>query len=125
MNNRACPQCGEIIYGRSDKKFCDDGCRNLHINKLNSDTTNYVRNVNNTLRKNRRILEQLVAENATKIPWQALALGGFNFSYCTHVKTTKEGKTYYYCYEYGYERLRGQCVLIKEEPQAEKMFKWA
>ncbi|HET9053883.1 MAG TPA: hypothetical protein VFM90_06915, partial [Cyclobacteriaceae bacterium] len=56
---KICQECGEKIIGRVDKKFCSDTCRISFNNKLNSDGTNYVRNVNNTLRKNRRILTEL------------------------------------------------------------------
>ena len=62
MEKKVCLDCGETIKGRSDKKFCNDICRNSYNNKLNSDTTNYVRNVNNILRKNRRVLEELIPE---------------------------------------------------------------
>ena len=30
-----CPECGEHIIGRVDKKFCSDQCRASHNNKLN------------------------------------------------------------------------------------------
>lgn len=54
---KTCLACDKPLKGRLDKKFCDDYCRNNYNNRLNSDQSNYVRNVNNILRKNRRILE--------------------------------------------------------------------
>ena len=30
-----CLECGEKIIGRSDKKFCNDACRNSYNNKQN------------------------------------------------------------------------------------------
>jgi hypothetical protein len=54
-----CLECNEKIVGREDKKFCSDGCRNAYNNKINKDSTNYMRNVNNKLRKNYRILTEL------------------------------------------------------------------
>ena len=57
-NEKKCIECNKLLKGRADKKFCDDLCRNSYNNKLNSDTNGYVRNINNTLRKNRRILEE-------------------------------------------------------------------
>jgi hypothetical protein len=38
------------IIGREDKSFVD-GCRNAYNNKINKDSTNFMRNVNNKLRK--------------------------------------------------------------------------
>ena len=55
---KTCLECGEKIVGRVDKKFCSDYCRNAHHNNLNKDRKNLVRNVNNLLRKNYRILEE-------------------------------------------------------------------
>ena len=55
-----CLTCDKPLKGRSDKKFCDDYCRNNYNNQLKSITTNQMRNVNNALGKNRRILEELI-----------------------------------------------------------------
>ena len=49
--NKLCPECGDKIIGRADKKFCCDACRNSHNNALNKDSKNLVRNINNRLRK--------------------------------------------------------------------------
>ena len=89
MEKRTCPECGETIKGRVDKKFCSDMCRNSFNNKINSDTNNYVRNINNFLRKNRRILEENLKGDTTKIAKQKLIDKGFNFSFYTNTITTK------------------------------------
>jgi len=49
---RLCLACNEPLMGRSDKKFCDDQCRNDYNNKLNSDENNF-------MRKNRKILKAI------------------------------------------------------------------
>ena len=100
--DKKCSECGEKIVGRIDKKFCSDLCRNSFNNRLNSDSTNYVRNLNNILRKNRRILQELVPEETAKASKHKLIEKGFSFKYYTHTYTTKKGTVYYYCYEYGY-----------------------
>ena len=100
--DKKCSECGEKIIGRIDKKFCSDLCRNSFNNRLNSDSTNNVRNVNNILRKNRRILQELVPEETAKASKQRLIEKGFSFKYYTNTYTTKKGTVYYYCYEYGY-----------------------
>lgn len=102
MKKRACIECGESFNGRSDKKFCSDVCRNAYNNKLNSDSTNYVRNINNILRKNRRIIEELLPGETLTVSKQKLMDKGFNFRYFTHITTTKTNKRYFFCYEYGY-----------------------
>ncbi|MEP7253841.1 MAG: hypothetical protein ABI683_15720, partial [Ginsengibacter sp.] len=59
-NRKLCLTCGKQVKGRTDKKFCDDYCRNNYNNQLKSNSTNLIRNVNNALGKNRRILESLI-----------------------------------------------------------------
>ena len=118
---KTCPECGEEIKGRSDKKFCSDPCRNSFNNKLNSDTTNLIRNVNNILRKNRRVLEELTSTQKAKASKTKLMQKGFNFQYYTNAYTTKKGSTYYFCYEYGYLPLDNDfCFLLKRKEYSEQ-----
>jgi predicted nucleic acid-binding Zn ribbon protein len=65
---RNCPECGDKILGREDKKFCSDSCRNNYNNRINKDATNLMRNINNKLRKNYRILSDTNTEGKTKPP---------------------------------------------------------
>ncbi len=99
---KSCLECGEIIRGRIDKKFCSDLCRNAYNNRIKADSNNYVRNVNNILRKNRKILEDFLPEETARIAKNKLVDKGFNFHHFTSVYTTKKGATYFYCYEFGY-----------------------
>jgi hypothetical protein len=99
---RKCPECGEKIVGRIDKKFCSDYCRNAHNNKLNKDGKNLIRNINNRLRKNWRILEVLNPNQKTKTTKSKLVEHGFDFNYFTSTYTTKAGKIYYFVYDQGY-----------------------
>jgi predicted nucleic acid-binding Zn ribbon protein len=99
---RICPECGYEIIGRTDKKFCSDQCRNTYNNRLKQDVNNYMRNVNNILRKNRRILSELNPHGKSKAHRTKMIEKGFNFDYYTNTYTTKAGNIYYFCYEYGY-----------------------
>lgn len=115
---KVCLDCGEVIKGRSDKKFCNDICRNSYNNKINSDTTNYVRNVNNILRKNRRILEETLKGETTTIPKQKLIDKGYNFKFYTNHIITKNNHQYVYCYEFGYLFLDKEMVLIVKRKES-------
>ncbi len=110
--NKSCPECGEKIIGRADKKFCSDACRNAHNNALNKDSKNLIRNVNNRLRKNYRILETLNPEDKTKTTKDKLVSLGFNFNYFTSIYTTKTGTVYYYLYDQGYLPLDNDFYLL-------------
>jgi predicted nucleic acid-binding Zn ribbon protein len=115
---RTCLSCGKPVKGRSDKKFCDDYCRNNYNNQVKADTNNYVRNINNALRKNRHILEALLGEvGMTKVGKQRLLNEGFQFKYHTHTYTTTKGSTYYFCYEYGFLQLEADLLLIVKKKE--------
>jgi predicted nucleic acid-binding Zn ribbon protein len=114
---RTCLECGDKLVGRADKKFCSDSCRIAYNNRLNSDETNYMRNVNAVLRKNRRILQALNPTGKTRVSRDKLLEKGFDFSYFTSQYKTREGSVYYYCYEQGYLELENNqfLLVIKKE----------
>jgi hypothetical protein len=121
MENTAqknCTACNKIIRGRSDKKFCNDYCRNAFNNQIKSPTNNLIRNTNNRLSKNRRILECII-ENENqfiKIKNEKLLQMGFCFDYTTQIHKNKQGKNYYFCYDYGYFPINKEwCIIIKNE----------
>ncbi len=97
-----CLECKEEFKGRADKKFCSDQCRSSFNNRLNSDASNFMRNINNILRKNRRILAKLNPNGKSKVHRDKLLEQGFKFSYFTNEYKTKAGKVYHFCYDQGY-----------------------
>ena len=109
-----CLSCEKPVKGRSDKKFCDDYCRAAYNNDLKSASNNLVRNVNNALGKNRRILESLLPQGdaTAKTNHHKLIEKGFQFKYHTSMYKAKNGNTYFYCYEYGYLPLENNWYLI-------------
>jgi len=114
--DRSCPECGDRIIGRADKKFCSDSCRNAHNNSNNRDGKNIVRTINNRLRKNYRILEELNPDEKTKTTKSKLSTLGFDFNYFTSIYTTKAGTVYYFVYDQGYLPLEGDYyALVKRK----------
>jgi len=113
---KQCLECGDKIIGRIDKKFCSDGCRNSYNNRINKDSKNLIRNTNNRLRKNYRILEKLNPNQKTTASRGKLIEAGFDFNYFTSIYTTKSGKVYYFVYDQGYLPLDGDYyALVKRE----------
>lgn len=85
---------------------------------MNSDANNFVRNINNILRKNRRILIELnPAGKSIKVHRDRMVEKGFRFSYFTNTYKTRAGKEYFYCYEQGYLELENNmyALVIRQE----------
>ena len=75
-----------------------------------------MRNVNNTLRRNYRILAELNIEGKTKTTKARLLSKGFDFTYFTNLLQTKTGNTYYFVYEQGYMPLDNDFyILVKKD----------
>lgn len=114
--NKTCLECSDKIVGREDKKFCSDGCRNAYNNKINKDSTNFMRNVNNKLRKNYRILSALNVDGKSKTTRTKLLSKGFDFEFFTNILNTKTGNTYYFLYDQGYLALEHDYfMLVKKD----------
>ena len=111
MESKKCLDCNKNLIGRRDKKFCSDTCRNNYNNKLNSIENEFIHQINQILKKNRKILQQLVpAEGKIIVPQSRL--NGFNFQYFTNTYETKTGKLYMFCYEYGYCKLEENKIML-------------
>jgi len=111
---KTCLACGEPLKGRIDKKFCDDSCRNAYNNAANRDINSYMRRVNHTLRKNRKILEQLVPleKGTLKIRRKELIYKGFAFGYYTNSYQSNTGNQYKFVYEYSYFEINEEWLAL-------------
>jgi len=126
MTVKSCLACERPIKGRTDKKFCDDSCRNNYNNRLNSDASPLIRNINNILRKNRRILAELLSglnKQVLVIDRPKLVAKGYNFEYFTEHYTTKENEKYYYCYDYGYRPLDEEKLMVVKDTRRKTFHK--
>jgi predicted nucleic acid-binding Zn ribbon protein len=115
---RYCLLCESIIKGRSDKKFCNDYCRNAYNNELNASYNVHINEVNAVLKKNRKIIAQLIPadEKTTIITRDRMLEKGFDFNYFTQILQTQKGN-YIFNYEYGYLIIDNgnACLLVKKK----------
>lgn len=116
MNKRECTECGDRFFGRSDKRFCGDNCRSVHNNRINQSHRKIMRNINNLLAKNRRILLEIKERGLEKIHREFLLEHGFSFKYFTAEFTTHEGEKLRFCYEQGYKVMdSGHLMLVEQD----------
>lgn len=119
MAAKTCLTCNKPLKGRSDKKFCDDYCRNSYNNKLQTEDNAIVKSINQTLKRNRKILQELLGnEDVLKCTKSKILAKGFQFGYFTHQFMNKKGNVYHFCYEYGYLFLEeDQVLIVKRKPE--------
>ena len=117
MKKKYCLECKTIIEGRAGKKFCSDYCRSAYNNHQKSELLKTIRKINKTLFNNMQILQRLNRSGKTKVTKSELSKEGFNFNYFTNLYTTKNGNTYYFCYDYGYLHLNdnNEILVVKKE----------
>lgn len=114
IERKHCEYCGKLVYGRSDKKFCDDNCRSSFNNERRVVDSKEMRNIINVLKLNRKILESIVAGGIEKVrvPKEKLIRLGYNFRYHTETNTNWKGDFYTYCFDYGFLQLENNWLLV-------------
>jgi hypothetical protein len=124
MTGKKCLACDRPIKGRIDKKFCDDSCRSNFHNQLNSDATPLIRTINNILRRNRRILLDILggSDRPVLVAKERLIAKGFHFEFFTEQFTNDKDEVYYYCYDYGYRALEAEKYMVVKNKKRE--FAW-
>ena len=99
---KKCPVCDTPIIGRSDKKYCSDDCRASYHNARNRSSNIKIRKINRILRRNRKILFEMICEDLQKIPKSMLQEKGFDFDHYTREMQDK-GNGYKACYDIAYQ----------------------
>ncbi|MBP6455132.1 MAG: hypothetical protein KA275_00275 [Chitinophagaceae bacterium] len=109
---KKCLNCNKNLIGRSDKKFCNDYCRNEFNNKNKIAEPLIIKTINKKLKDNRLLLEKILdTENTKSYPKEKLLQAGFDFNYFTHQLQTTKG-LYIFNYDYGFLNSDNDWVLI-------------
>ena len=113
-NTPRCLECGDkISYGRTDKKFCSEECKNHHHNQQNSKARTVKRRVMAALDRNYAILDGLVRSGVDSI-WIADVLAmGFNPGFATSFIKGRRG-CMYSCFDISYLITDGRLSSISK-----------
>ena len=97
-----CLECGDRIeYGRIDRKFCCEKCKNSYNNRKTRTSRNFRLKVHHSLEKNYEILNQLVRSEVNAIPLSELTMLGFNIDFMTSYHKNR-GHHECWCYDIRY-----------------------
>jgi hypothetical protein len=117
-NEKSCLECGSLIKGRVDKRFCDDMCRSAFNNKIKKERHQSVKSINQILMHNREVLASLINKETGKatVSNNVLLQNNFNFKYHTSIYKTQKGQEYIFVYEYGYLKIENdRYFLVKND----------
>lgn len=112
-----CLYCGKLVRGRSDKKFCDDYCRNSHNNHKRMVDGEDVRSIFGILKTNQRILLNLIGkeEEFAKVPLIELCEMGYNFKYHTHTNLSSSKLFFQFCFDVGiHKHTNGLVIVVRD-----------
>ncbi|WPP49646.1 hypothetical protein [Catalinimonas niigatensis] len=109
---KVCLICGKILQGRADKMYCSPKCRAESRNRTIRGKKAYVKKINAILKRNRDLLEKHCSKGKNKLSKSDLFQHGFKFGYFTGQYETKQGHLYYCCYDYGYQVIEDNMLLI-------------
>jgi len=121
-----CAHCNKVMNGgRSDRRFCNDLCRNTYNREKRKQEANQagediVEDIIRIIRKNYALLkklnpleEQLVADR------HSIYKKGFNFMYYTSTKMIG-GDRYYFCFDHGWRDLEYGLIELLVDPDQVK-----
>ena len=110
---KACPVCGSVLTGRSDKKFCDDGCRTTYNNRRWQQESEDIRKTHAILRRNRRILlSYSSSSDSVLLNRDKLMASGFRPDFVTRIAVDPAGGLIRFYYEFGLKKLPGKEVQV-------------
>lgn len=79
----ACLECGTLFYGRLNKRFCCDACKNRYHNRKQQEIRRVKLRMRTILERNYSILSSLLSMNLFSINRQELLLLGYNMDCMT------------------------------------------
>ncbi len=101
-----CLFCGNIITGRSDKKYCSVYCKSAHQYQKRKTEEEQYYTIDRQLKTNRKILKAYNKSGLSTVRKEKLIAEGFDPKYFTHYWKNNKGQVYLFCYEYGYLSLK-------------------
>lgn len=131
LQEKVCVNCGRAIHhGRSDRRFCNDGCRNtFNWNKRENEKVQQHENLPEILKiikRNYELLQSyyhgtIEADTAVRIKTESFLTGGFNPKFFTSIKKI-HGETWRFCFERGFIIGEKYCYVRDEHSQAEPFY---
>ena len=115
-----CEECGKEIHGRSDKRFCDDTCRNNFNRKKRIEERVEIppegQEIIRIIKNNYRLLKARVNGEYTVLDesYSFLRSKGFNPNLFTSI-SYEQGELYRFCFECGFLVYEDTITIIERD----------
>ena len=114
----ACLECGTVFYGRRNKRFCCDACKNRFHNRRSQAFRGIKTRVVSILEKNYSILSSLLSGQVYAVTRSELCLLGYSPGFLTScIKVDKHEQCS--CYDICYNRTANRIYNIRRLPVVE------
>lgn len=109
-----CLECGEPLYGRTDKKFCDGNCKNRWHRNIRIRYRSAMSPTMEGLSRNYRILERIFLLELTSCPLTRLEEMGFRPELVTHQVVKNKKHLEYRCFDYIYNMTQRKIFNLRK-----------
>lgn len=100
---KTCLYCNKVLFGRTDKKFCDPQCKSSYqYQQSKEQPERFYNKVDNQLKLNRKILKEFNKGGKVTVRAEILKAKGFDPNFFTHYWKNNKGQVYLFVYEYGF-----------------------
>lgn len=110
-----CLECGKIILGRTDKKFCNLACKNKYNNQRLKEKKERRLNIIRKLSRNYEILESLLEEEQSFYYIEELIKLGFDIRYITEVRHLGSRNQIFLCFDIAYSLSGSRISKIRRD----------
>lgn len=111
-----CLQCGGEVYGRQDKKFCSERCKNTFHNRAISRTRKMKAEILAAISDNYDILDRLEKEKIRSISIDRIKEMGFNETVSTGHRNGRFNHQEEYCFDIAYFKTSQKVFNIHRRP---------
>lgn len=109
-----CLQCGKVTYGRADKKFCSEICKNGYHNNEMKESRQARGRVLTALNRNYRILDAALAEGRFSVDLMSLEDKGFRPAYITGCTKVRYGHDVLRCFDICYSQTGSRVFRLRK-----------
>lgn len=100
--HNSCLECGREVYGRPDKKFCSDNCKNRFHNRRHSEEKKVIERTINALYRNHEYLSRLINSGVKAIDIDIAKISGFQPDVITGYRKTRSRHSECRCFDLKY-----------------------